>query len=103
MQVPHVRNYGTHPQRLASSRDEALAGRDELGTDWYQETVGERFLKQTGPCQQAELICGLAGNPDVLLVDETMAHMDRESAKQLHDWIMEWSASRLVAFTHHGE
>jgi ABC-2 type transport system ATP-binding protein len=56
-----------------------------------------------GQRQKAELVCGLAGDPDVLLLDETFAHLDSESAKQLQDWIAEWAASRLVVISHHGE
>lgn len=56
-----------------------------------------------GQRQKAELICGLAGDPDVLLLDETFAHLDRDSGKQLHDWIAQWSATRLIVLTHHGE
>jgi len=56
-----------------------------------------------GQRQKAELICGLAGDPQVLLLDEIFAHLDHKSVTLLCDWIREWSASRVVIFTHHGE
>jgi len=56
-----------------------------------------------GQRQKAELICGLAGDPEVLLLDEIFAHLDHQSVTQLGEWIREWSASRIVIFTHHGE
>jgi ABC-type multidrug transport system ATPase subunit len=56
-----------------------------------------------GQRQKAELICGLAGDPAVLLLDETFAHLDHASVEQLNAWIREWATTRLVVFTHHGE
>lgn len=56
-----------------------------------------------GQRQKAELVCGLAGDPAVLLLDETFAHLDAASVEQLKSWIGQWSASRLLVFTHHGD
>jgi ABC-2 type transport system ATP-binding protein len=56
-----------------------------------------------GQRRKAELICGLAGDPDVLLLDETFAHLDSESIELLAGWISEWATSRLILLTHHGE
>jgi ATPase subunit of ABC transporter with duplicated ATPase domains len=56
-----------------------------------------------GQRRKAELICGLAGEPDVLLLDETFAHLDGESIELLAGWITEWATSRLILLTHHGE
>lgn len=56
-----------------------------------------------GQRRKAELICGLAADPDVLLLDETFAHLDDESVRLVAGWICEWAESRLVLLTHHGE
>lgn len=56
-----------------------------------------------GQRQKAELICGLAGDPQVLLLDEIFAHLDRHGTRQLHAWIAEWATSRVVVVAHHGE
>lgn len=56
-----------------------------------------------GQRRKAELICGLAADPDVLLLDETFAHLDDESVQLLAGWIPEWSRSRVILLTHHGE
>jgi ABC-2 type transport system ATP-binding protein len=55
-----------------------------------------------GQRRKAELVCGLAGDPEVLLLDETFAHLDQHSVETLSRWVTEWSDSRLVAFAHHG-
>ena len=56
----------------------------------------------SGQRRKAELICGLAGDPEVLLLDETFAHLDEHSAVQLSQWIDDWSESRLIVLAHHG-
>jgi ABC-2 type transport system ATP-binding protein len=56
-----------------------------------------------GQRQKAELICGLAGDPEVLLLDEIFAHLDRQGVVQLCEWIREWATSRIIIFTQHGE
>lgn len=55
-----------------------------------------------GQRRKAELICGLAGDPGVLLLDETFAHLDKQSVHQLSEWIREWSSTRVVVLAHHG-
>ena len=55
-----------------------------------------------GQRSKAELICGLAGDPAVLLLDETFAHLDEHSAVQLSQWISDWSLSRVIVLAHHG-
>lgn len=55
-----------------------------------------------GQRQKAELIAALAGDPDVLLMDETFSHFDADSSLLLSEWIAGWEASRIVIFTHHG-
>ena len=56
-----------------------------------------------GQRQKAELICGLAGEPPVLLLDEIFTHMDDASAEKIRKWIIEWSSSRVILLTHHGD
>ena len=56
-----------------------------------------------GQRRKAELICGLAGDPDVLLLDETFAHLDEQSIVQLALWIDEWALSRVIVIAHHGK
>ncbi len=56
-----------------------------------------------GQRQKAELICGLAGDPPIILLDESFTHLDKASAAKLREWIIEWSSSRLILLTHHGE
>jgi len=55
-----------------------------------------------GQRRKAELVCGLAGDPPVLLLDETFAHLDHQGCARLQDWLAEWSRSRLIVLTHHG-
>jgi ABC-2 type transport system ATP-binding protein len=56
-----------------------------------------------GQRQKAEFICALAGDPEVLLLDETFAHLDQASLVQLCVWLREWCTSRVILFAHHGE
>ena len=56
-----------------------------------------------GQRRKAELIAALAGDPSVLLLDETFATLDTAGATQLASWISEWITTRVVIVTHHGE
>ncbi len=56
-----------------------------------------------GQRRKAELVCALAADPRVLLLDETFSHLDKHSANQLVDWLHEWAESRVILLTHHGE
>lgn len=55
-----------------------------------------------GQRKKAELVCGLVGDPPILLLDETFTHLDDASSSRLRQWILNWSSSRLILFTHHG-
>ena len=59
-------------------------------------------VASAGQRRKAELICGLAADPAVLLLDETFAHLDEQGAHQLSEWVDEWSSSRVVVLAHHG-
>ncbi len=52
---------------------------------------------------RCELLCALAGDPAILLLDETFAHLDREAQELLAVWIRQWADERLVIVSHHGE
>ena len=56
-----------------------------------------------GQRRKAELVCALAGDPSVLLLDESFAHLDQPSAQQLSRWLTSWAGERLILLTHHGE
>ena len=55
-----------------------------------------------GQRRKAELICALAADPAVILLDETFAHLDQHGADQLSSWVDEWSLARVVVIAHHG-
>lgn len=56
-----------------------------------------------GQRRKAELICALAGDPPILLLDETFAHLDQDAVQWLAAYISEAAQARLVLLTHHGE
>ncbi|MEO0422798.1 MAG: ABC transporter ATP-binding protein [Pseudomonadota bacterium] len=56
-----------------------------------------------GQRRKAELICALAGDPSILLLDETFAHLDRDAVQWLATYISDAARDRLVLLTHHGE
>jgi ABC-2 type transport system ATP-binding protein len=56
-----------------------------------------------GQRRKAELVCGLAADPAILLLDETFAHLDDESVECLRTWLIEWSKFRSILLTHHGK
>ena len=58
-------------------------------------------VASAGQRQKAELICGLAGDPEILLLDEIFSHLDRTSVSQLCEWIDDWASSRLIILAHH--
>lgn len=81
-------------------------------SDWNGEVYGEALgLPPTlvlgeasaGQRRKAELVCALAGDPDVLLLDETFAHLDRDGGEQLGRWLVDWARTRVIVLTHHGE
>jgi ABC-2 type transport system ATP-binding protein len=56
-----------------------------------------------GQRRRAELLAGMAGDPAVLLLDETPAHLDVASQSLLVSWLEAWRANRVVVLVHHGE
>ncbi|MEM9386193.1 MAG: ABC transporter ATP-binding protein [Pseudomonadota bacterium] len=56
-----------------------------------------------GQRRKAELVCALAGDPSVLLLDETFAHLDGDAVRWLATHLTDSAQERLVLLTHHGE
>ena len=57
----------------------------------------------TGQRQRTELLCALVGDPYVLLLDETLAHLDREGYQWLVDKMEQRRAKSIVLLAHHGD
>jgi ABC-type multidrug transport system ATPase subunit len=55
-----------------------------------------------GQRRKTELVCGLTADPDVLLLDETFAHLDADAVATLTRWVTSWASARLIVLTHHG-
>lgn len=56
----------------------------------------------TGTRRKAELVAAMAGEPELLVFDETLAHLDDHARAVLIGWIDGWRSTRLVLLTHHG-
>jgi ABC-2 type transport system ATP-binding protein len=56
-----------------------------------------------GMRRKAEILGALAGEPDVLLLDEPFASLDVAAVQTLSGWIDAWRRDRVVLITHHGE
>jgi ABC-type multidrug transport system ATPase subunit len=57
----------------------------------------------SGQRRRAELVCALAGDPPVLLLDEPFANLDTQGVEALSRWCQGWRASRVVVLTSHGD
>lgn len=55
-----------------------------------------------GQRRRAELLAALAGDPRVLLLDETFAHLDDHGCEVLRGLVEEWRADGCVVLVHHG-
>ena len=55
-----------------------------------------------GQKARCELLCALAGDPEILLLDETFAHLDQQGQAMLAEWVRDWSQHRLLVIAHHG-
>lgn len=55
-----------------------------------------------GMRHKAEILGALAGEPDLLLLDEPFASLDVAAAEVLSGWLAEWRRSRIVLIAHHG-
>ncbi|HET6628569.1 MAG TPA: ATP-binding cassette domain-containing protein [Woeseiaceae bacterium] len=85
----------------------SLRGAPDWDGEPYREAMGlDPGLRlghaSAGQRRKAELMCALAGDPAILLLDETFVHLDERSAAQLTEWVSEWSLSRVIVLTHHG-
>lgn len=56
----------------------------------------------TGMRRKAELVAALAGDPAVLLFDETLANLDASGRHTLLAWLEDHRADRAIVLTHHG-
>ncbi len=54
-----------------------------------------------GQRQKAELLCALVGDPPVLLLDETLAHLDVGAVDTVLRWIDAWRSSRTIVVAQH--
>lgn len=79
--------------------------------DWdgapYREALGlPAHLRlghaSTGQRARAELLAALAGDPPVLLLDETFAHLDVAGVDWLSAQVAGWRSERVVVLAHHG-
>ncbi len=57
----------------------------------------------SGQRRRAELVCALAGDPPVLLLDEPFANLDTQGVEALTAWCEVWRAERVVVLTSHGD
>jgi ABC-2 type transport system ATP-binding protein len=49
-----------------------------------------------GQRRKAELVAALAGDPEVLLLDEPYANLDDAASEVLSGWLREWRANRVL-------
>jgi ABC-2 type transport system ATP-binding protein len=55
----------------------------------------------SGQRRRAELVAALAGDPDILLMDEVFTTLDTSGAALLAEWLEDWRNKRLVVITSH--
>lgn len=56
----------------------------------------------TGMRRKAEVLAALAGDPPVVLFDETLANLDTAGVEVLTHWMEARRAERVLVLTHHG-
>lgn len=56
-----------------------------------------------GQRRRIELLCGLVGDPPILLLDEPFAHLDDQGCTWLTAQLERWRTDRVVVLTAHGE
>jgi ABC-2 type transport system ATP-binding protein len=57
----------------------------------------------SGQRRRAELVCALAGDPLLLLLDEPFANLDVDGVALLAGWLEELREDAVIILTHHGE
>jgi ABC-type multidrug transport system ATPase subunit len=57
----------------------------------------------SGQRRRAELLAALAGDPGVLILDETFAFLDTHGREVLAGWLDSWRSWRVILASHHGE
>ena len=55
----------------------------------------------SGQRRRAELVAALAGDPDILLMDEVFTTLDTTGCAVLSEWLDSWRSGRLVVITSH--
>ncbi len=65
---------------------------------------GDLLLRHasSGQRRRAELLAALAGDPDVVLLDETFAFLDVHGREVLAEWLDAWRSWRVIVASHHG-
>lgn len=86
----------------------AMRGQPEWnGQPWADQLkLPEKLVlahASTGQRQRTELLCAMAGDPSILMLDETLVHIDAEGVDLVTGWAREWSRNRVVLISHHGE
>ena len=80
-------------------------------TDWPAEELAaelEISLQQpvgtasSGQARKIQLLTGLVGDPPVLLLDETFAHLDTHAADVLVSWLENRRSKQLIIISGHG-
>lgn len=86
----------------------ALRGRDGEASVGRLAELGLAGSVRLGACsagmrRKAALVAALAGEPEVLLLDEPFASVDTAAIGVLRGWLADWRASRIVVVVHHGD
>ena len=72
---------------------------DELGISLNQTMA----TASSGQARKIQLLSSLAGEPPVLLLDETFAHLDTQSAAVLVRWLEKRRSSHCIVISGHGD
>lgn len=95
------------PQRDKKTKDSAAErAKDLLGLVGLKDKVTQRPGQMSvGECQRAALVRALINQPEILLADEPTGSLDRKSAEQLGELLVEINAQKgisMIVVTHSG-
>ena len=84
----------------------ALRGQPDWNGDRFVNALSiDAYLPlsraSAGQRQKAELICALAADPTLLLLDEPFSHLDDTTVGVVSDWIAAWRGDRIVVIASH--